>query len=830
MPLYPSRRWARRIVVALLGLLPLAATAQQIDPTFPTLELRAINFNYQGATVRCTVPDAAGGVLVTGNFDFAGPTPRGNVLRLLPGSGNVDPAFNAGGTGANGLVSAAMALPNGQWLIGGVLTRYNGVAVDRIARLNADGTLDNTFAASSAGANAQILSFSLDAQGRILVGGTFTRFGGQATVGVARLLPSGQVDPVFRADASLVNPVCWAVTPDANGNLLVGGSLGPAPGGTANRGLVRLLPTGALDPAFATTTAAFQNAVRAVLPLPGGGFVVAGSSGNNGLGPVRRLTAAGVPGASITGLTSGAARAVALTASGKILVAGSNLRPVGQTTYNKLVQLNADGTLDAGFTPALVTSGNLAAVYVLPNGKIITGGYLTDLNSQPNTGLVRLTATGQNDASFADPAFDHRGGIQQLVLQSGDRPVITGYFRSFNGTAVSPISRLTPDGALDRSFQIPTTIETTLMTRDGASDRLFVAGNIHTVRLQANGALDGSFDDGVGAEYDPNGTYSFSSFGAVAGQPDGKVLVGGNFRTYNGQAHPNLVRLLPSGAVDPSFTAPDGDTLAYVNSIVVLPNGTMVVGYEGVSSAGNYGNFVRWLTATGQPLASFNGGQPVENAIASTPFGDNTIWLTTDLYQPTAITRRVDATNTPVAGFALDAAAQAVGAGPAYRLPDGSYVGTTGIRDAAVQTGALYRLSPSGALDNAFNPVQFGNGYLGGHVTSITRLSTGNLLVAGEFTTANGQLRPALVRLTAIPLLAVQPESAVSPRLAVYPNPAHDFVQVETTASGPLELLDARGTVVRRLPTGTTRVTLTGLPAGLYILRAGAASQRVVVE
>ena len=76
------------------------------------------------------------------------------------------------------------------------------------------------------------------------------------------------------------------------------------------------------------------------------------------------------------------------------------------------------------------------------------------------------------------------------------------------------------------------------------------------------------------------------------------------------------------------------------------------------------------------------------------------------------------------------------------------------------------------------------------------------------------------------------------PQLLAYPNPARALVSVRllgsAPATAPLELVDGLGRVVRTLPApapGTElALPLTNIPGGLYVLRCGALSQRVVVE
>src|SRR5204863_5922334 len=89
---------------------------------------------------------------------------------------------------------------------------------------------------------------------------------------------------------------------------------------------------------------------------------------------------------------------------------------------------------------------------------------------------------------------------------------------------------------------------------------------INLARLNANGTLDASFDPGTG----PNNTVR-----AIAVQPDGKILIGGDFSDINGQTRTFLARLAPSGTNDPTFAAILSGS---VYSIAVQGDGKIIVG------------------------------------------------------------------------------------------------------------------------------------------------------------------------------------------------------------------------------------------------------------
>jgi uncharacterized delta-60 repeat protein len=78
------------------------------------------------------------------------------------------------------------------------------------------------------------------------------------------------------------------------------------------------------------------------------------------------------------------------------------------------------------------------------------------------------------------------------------------------------------------------------------------------VRLQSNGAIDNTFNIGGGAQW--TATTETSSFypmvEAIEEQVDGKLLIAGTFEAFNGTALPGLASLNPNGSVDVSFTPP----------------------------------------------------------------------------------------------------------------------------------------------------------------------------------------------------------------------------------------------------------------------------------
>jgi uncharacterized delta-60 repeat protein len=173
--------------------------------------------------------------LPDGKF-LVGSDPEG--LRRFNPDGTLDNSFNAAVAGP---VLCAAMLPDGRFLVGPSLASFKA-----LLRLNADGSLDPAFNVPLDGVNTSISSIVLQADGKILVGGSFTSFAGQPRTNLARLNPDGTLDLAFRADAdSYVSSLAL----QTDGNILVGGAFGALAGQSRSR-LARLSPDGSLDLTF----------------------------------------------------------------------------------------------------------------------------------------------------------------------------------------------------------------------------------------------------------------------------------------------------------------------------------------------------------------------------------------------------------------------------------------------------------------------------------------------------------------------------------------------------------------------------------------------------
>jgi hypothetical protein len=111
--------------------------------------------------------------------------------------------------------------PDSRILIGGSFENINGKYVPNIARLNADGTLDESFD-TGAGPNGAVYDITIDDNG-ILIGGIFVTFDGVSSRRLARLDYNGKLKADFDIGLGFDGPV-RAINKRIDGRYLIGGS------------------------------------------------------------------------------------------------------------------------------------------------------------------------------------------------------------------------------------------------------------------------------------------------------------------------------------------------------------------------------------------------------------------------------------------------------------------------------------------------------------------------------------------------------------------------------------------------------------------------------
>ncbi len=184
-----------------------------------------------------------GTVLVGGLFNHVGGLPITKLARLNA-DGSVDASFHPV---IDERVNAIVVQPSGKIIIGGQFTTVNGHPASRIARLNRDGSLDTTFTTSVSGLpagepNPVAVYFlrQLSSQGgfQLYVGGNFTQINGLTRRYLGLIDPNGKVQS-FDPGTTIYDKV-QSIFVQPNGRVLVGETLGPKIGKTYQPTFIRL--------------------------------------------------------------------------------------------------------------------------------------------------------------------------------------------------------------------------------------------------------------------------------------------------------------------------------------------------------------------------------------------------------------------------------------------------------------------------------------------------------------------------------------------------------------------------------------------------------------
>ncbi|HEX8117536.1 MAG TPA: Calx-beta domain-containing protein, partial [Pyrinomonadaceae bacterium] len=168
--------------------------------------------------------------------------------------------------------------PDGKILIGGNFSSYNGTNVSKLARLNADGTLDSSFNPGAGPNGGFVRELLVQPDGKILVAGWFSSFSGFVRNGVLRLNADGGYDSTFNPGDSVdaFNVETIALQPD--GKVLVGGIFytDRMPSGNSSA-ITRLNPNGTVDPTFTAPAYGPLYLTAAIVVQPDGKLILGGN-------------------------------------------------------------------------------------------------------------------------------------------------------------------------------------------------------------------------------------------------------------------------------------------------------------------------------------------------------------------------------------------------------------------------------------------------------------------------------------------------------------------------------------------------------------------------
>lgn len=308
---------------------------------------------------------------------------------------------------------------------------------------------------------------------------------------------------------------------------------------------------------------------------------------------------------------------------GKIIVGGQFI-DYGSTGRRNLVRLNADGSIDQTFnSPPDLDNYTLLADAIEDDGKLVVAGQFGMFNGVMSPGIVRLNSDGSIDTTFnVGTGINGGNGISNLSRQ-GDKYIITGNFSSYNDTQCGNILRLNHDGTIDETFPslisnfgFNVTITDHEILPDG---KIMIVGNFTShngvpfngiARLDANGAVDTTFNPGAGAN---------AVIISIAAQTDGKYIIGGMFSAYDNIEKLLLARVNPDGTLDATFSrSPEYGMSA--SNLMIQPDGKIIAtGFlTGLATVDKY---IFRLNTDGSIDPGFD--SDIDNVVNAASFQDN---------------------------------------------------------------------------------------------------------------------------------------------------------------------------------------------------------------
>jgi uncharacterized delta-60 repeat protein len=299
--------------------------------------------------------------------------------------------------GANGRIDAIVVQPDGKIILGGDFSKLASQSRKYIGRVNSDGILDETFNLYADGA---VYTIAVQPDKCILLGGMFTNICGNNSSYIGRINNDGSMDTSFRA---VPNDVVYNIAIQTDGKILIGGIFTKL-GEQSSIGFGRLNNDGSVD-------SKFKPVVRNV-------------------------------------------NSIALQPDGKMVVAGDIESGISENC-SRIWRLNEDGSLDTGFNtanPVLNCQNYQFAITISlqADGKIIVGGYCGTNGLAKTMSLIRLTCDGNLDTTFNT---ELNGEVNTIATQCDGKIVIGGAFTVPTDSFYANIARLNPDGSLDNSFK-----------------------------------------------------------------------------------------------------------------------------------------------------------------------------------------------------------------------------------------------------------------------------------------------------------------------------------------------------------------------------------------
>ena len=483
---------------------------------------------------------------------------------------------------AAGSVSAIARQADGKIIVGGSFNYVNGVLRNNIARLNADGSVDASW---NPDADRAVSALAIDGDGNVYVGGSFSTIGGLTRYALAKL------DGATGAAAGSWNPFVggqvYALALH-NTSLYAGGMFtsSDSQDNTISNLIKVDVASGQVSPwnpqvsdSGTVYALALEDSENLVV---GGAFTQIGGAARTHLAKVSVTTASAT--AWSPDPDGNSVSALARDGSGNLFVGGDFAHISGQARAY-LAQADSAGVITAWNAQA---DASVAALLPDGLGNLYVGGFFTHIGGQARKHLAKLDAS----ASALTWAADADSGVEALALDGSGNLYAGGMFQTMSGLSRLGVARLDSSGsAAGLLIHAGTTGAVNAMARQ-ADGKIVVGGYFsmaasttrnNVLRLNADGTLDPGWD--------PNAAGMVL---ALTVDSSAHVYAGGYFSSIGGQARSYLAQL---NATDGTATAWLANTDEAVTALAADAAGHVYAGGQFWEVGGQSRHYVAQLDA-----------------------------------------------------------------------------------------------------------------------------------------------------------------------------------------------------------------------------------------
>ena len=520
----------------------------------------------------CT--DGNGDIVIGGNFDKYDGVSRNNVARVRGKSGRNDSLFNPG-DGANDPVYTINVYEGGKLFIGGSFDQFDGNGVTSVARLNSDGSYDDSFHLSEqSGIDSwTVYSSHVTQDNKVFVGGKFHAVADDSAPkgSFIRLDNHGAIDSSYSSEKLPIDASVFAISAKSGSEALITGEF-PETYVKTTENIARInTETGQIDDSFEIGTGA-NDEVKALIKLSDGNLLVGGEFTR-----INGVARSGLAKLSVDGeilefasqVEGGAIYSFVEQSDGKIIIGGSFQSVGGNPSLKRIARLNSDGSVDPSFDPPGLTTrtwvqthpwktwvgewqvastggfdGAVRSISLLEGDQVLITGEFNHYGEefQPRLALLNSDAGINKQMSASGGYVSSSGSIHQALVLKDGRILLAGNF-------AGKLKCILKDGSLDSNFvpeSINGEVSSAVVQKDG---RIMIGGDFTKVGgqemnrvavLNRDGSLYKAFDPGAGAD---------GPVTKVLALRDGGSVLLGSFKKFGSQDRIGIVRLMNDGSI-----------------------------------------------------------------------------------------------------------------------------------------------------------------------------------------------------------------------------------------------------------------------------------------